>query len=449
MADDSTTGGSLRILALLSGDDSLDATTREALSRVDPPFRAYTDPAAALAASEAEPPRLVLCDDANPETDAAAFHRAVGERTGAALTQFLAILPESSEPSTLYGPDSAIEHYLCRPFRAETLTALVRLLLDRGAEIASAVGDDAGPNVQVRRPARFSARPLYGDAVAFVRDAFDRGARGSPPKTETGGLLAEKLHTSLLQGNLLLLRALEPYRRFELPTHCANVAIFSAKIAMGLRLPLVDTLRVIQAGLVHDIGMARLPERILEKEGPLSEEEREEMERHPSYGAELVRPLGPEYGWLERAIHEEHERYQGQGYPRGLAGDEIDEAAQIIGVADMFEAYSHARSYRSPFTSFEALEKLIALRDDLFAPSIIEALADEISVFPLDSYVLLSTGEIGRVIGTNPENLMRPTIEVVWDGAWNPLPEPRRTELGEALEITIERPLYEAEVPIT
>lgn len=308
---------------------------------------------------------------------------------------------------------------------------------------------ESGPTLQIRRPARFSARPLHAEAVAYVRDSLEAASERDPPDTERAKVVAERLHTSLLQSNMLLLRALEPYKRFDLATHCANVSIIAGKIAMGMEWSLQPTLRCLQAGLIHDLGMTRLPDRILRKEGTLTDAERKEMQRHPTLGAEILEPLGEEYAWLRRAVAQEHERRDGSGYPRGLPGEDIDPLATVLGVADEFEAFSHARSYRSPFTAYEALERVLAMREGRFPSDVVDALANEISVFPLDSYVLLSTGEIGRVVASNAENLMRPTVELLWDEDWQPLPEPERVRLADRPQVSVTRPLHEAEVPIT
>jgi HD-GYP domain-containing protein (c-di-GMP phosphodiesterase class II) len=172
------------------------------------------------------------------------------------------------------------------------------------------------------------------------------------------------------------------------------------------------------------------------------------MQQHPLLGAEIVSRLGTDFEWLERAIRQEHERVDGSGYPEKLSGDEIDIIGKILGVADVFEAFSHSRAYRSPFTAFEALERVMEMRGTVFDGEIVDALADEISVFPLDSYVKLSSGAIGRVVATNPDNLMRPTIEVLWNENWKPI-EPRVVSLDDAPDVVIERPLHESEVPIT
>lgn len=406
MGDTGTGSGGARdgIVLLLSGEPERDRRAREALAGVDGGLSETEDPEAALAAIE---DGAVLAVGA-PGALAAVGRLAVGEPAPAG---------EAGE--------------------------------DRDEAAVRPSAGEGGPTLQIRRPARFSARPLHAEAAAFVRTALDAAGRGEAPEMGAAKITAERLHTSLLQSNLLLLRALEPYKRFDLATHCTNVAIIAGKIALGLDWPLEDTLRVLQAGLLHDLGMMRLPERILAKEGTLTPAEREEMQEHPRMGAELLEPLGPEYAWLRRAVLQEHERRDGQGYPEGLAGDDIDPAAAVLGVADVFEAFSHARSYRSPFTAYEALEKVLAMRGERFRPDIVDALANEISVFPLDSYVLLSTGEIGRVVATNPENLMRPTVEVLWDAAWNPVSSPARVQLAERPEVSVTRPLHEAEVPIT
>ncbi len=436
-------GGDRRILALLSEQQQENQRVREALIRVNVGANVVDSPAGIGTSIAAGGVDLVVCDAQTMEPQRA--HELVLSNVpdGERQPVFLALV-DSFDRDRL-GREPAFAHFLARPFRAETLTALCRSLLE---DIRSDVSTDRTLAVAIRQPARFSARPLYADAVSFARESLARGREGLAPDMGWARLVAERLHTSLVQSNLLLNRALEPHQRFDLSTHSVNVAIFAGKIAHSRDLPLDSTLRAIEAGLVHDIGMARLPESILFKESGLSAEERQEMERHPTLGAELIAQLGPSYGWLERAIRQEHERAGGQGYPEGLAQEEIDPIARVLGVADVFEAFSHTRAYRSPFTAYEALERVVAMREEYFDGAIVDALANEISVFPLDSYVKLSSGAIGRVIATNPGNLMRPTIEVLWNESWAPI-DPKIMALDQVPDIAIERPLHESEVPIT
>ena len=95
------------------------------------------------------------------------------------------------------------------------------------------------------------------------------------------------------------------------------------------------------------------------------------------------------------------------------------------------------------------MEKVVGLREESLSAEVVAALVDEISAFPLDSFVLLSTGEIGRVVATNPTNLMRPVIRTVWDPLWKPVEVSRTLDLSEETSVSVTRPLHETEIPIT
>ena len=84
-----------------------------------------------------------------------------------------------------------------------------------------------------------------------------------------------------------------------------------------------------------------------------------------------------------------------------------------------------------------------------FDPGVVSALVNEISAFPLDSYVQLTSGEIGRVTATDPENLFRPEVELLWDSEWQPIDPPRRLELAKEPGMTVARLLLANELPLS
>jgi HD-GYP domain-containing protein (c-di-GMP phosphodiesterase class II) len=122
-----------------------------------------------------------------------------------------------------------------------------------------------------------------------------------------------------------------------------------------------DRLRVLsQAAMLHDIGKIGVPDSILNKPGPLTDDEYRTIQEHPVRGHAIikeVRSLQPALG----GIRHHHERYDGTGYPDGLTGDGIPLDARIIAVADVFDALTSARSYRDAWTVNRALE---AIRQD-------------------------------------------------------------------------------------
>ncbi|MDH3297073.1 MAG: HD domain-containing protein [Gemmatimonadota bacterium] len=330
--------------------------------------------------------------------------------------------------------------WMTLPASSSALTAACRGLV---------AGSPTQGRLRARPPGGAACSVLYGDIVGAAANALERAGNGIPPDLGEVRLIAERVHSHLLRENGLVNQSLESHAEFDLPRHSANVAIIAGKIGLGLAAGVEDIVRVIMAGIVHDIGMARLPDRLLQKPGRLDAAELELLRTHPVLGAELLDGVDARYRWLTPIILQEHERMQGQGYPTGLLASAIDPLAQIIGLSDVFEALSHPRAYRSPYTALEALEQVSEMKGEYFEPGMVAALINEISAFPLDSYVQLSTGEIGQVVGTNPENILRPEVLVRWDAAWNPAHPPKRIDLAFAPDVTVARALLETELPIT
>ncbi len=264
------------------------------------------------------------------------------------------------------------------------LPADVHIVTDPG-RILEAASPEA--RVRAREPRPFAPNKLYEEAKAYVEEVHARVREGGDPDIDSGRVLAERMHTDLLRDNVLINRSLEPHESYDLASHSVNVAILGGKIALGMVSGIEDVVQVIHAGLLHDVGMARLPEKLLGNRAAWSDRELEALRKHPVLGAEVIEKASPRSEWLQRAVLQEHERARGQGYPYGLYDRDIDPVARILAVADVFEALSHPRSYRSPFTALEALERVVGMQEEYFAPQVVSALVNEISAFPLDSYV--------------------------------------------------------------
>ncbi|MCQ2552967.1 MAG: HD-GYP domain-containing protein [Clostridia bacterium] len=127
--------------------------------------------------------------------------------------------------------------------------------------------------------------------------------------------------------------------------HSNRVAEYSAKIAMSLGLSEAQQKEIYWMGLLHDIGKIAVADSIINKPGKLTDEEFQEIKRHPSAGAEILKNVS-EMPNLQVGGRWHHERYDGKGYPDGLAGDAIPIEARIIAVADSYDAMTSNRSYR-------------------------------------------------------------------------------------------------------
>ncbi len=139
--------------------------------------------------------------------------------------------------------------------------------------------------------------------------------------------------------------------------HSAAVARYSRAIAPRAGYSRREEELVHIAALLHDIGKFILPDRILKANVPLTDEDWMLIKRHPQQGARVVSSLDG-YGPVAEIILAHHERIDGKGYPRGLAGDEIPELARIISVADTYDVMTARDSYRTPMSSYDAIVEL-------------------------------------------------------------------------------------------
>ncbi|MHB1842806.1 MAG: HD domain-containing phosphohydrolase [Sulfobacillus sp.] len=145
-------------------------------------------------------------------------------------------------------------------------------------------------------------------------------------------------------------------------------------VALGKRMGLgrEDLLHLEWGAHLHDIGKIGVPDAILSKPGPLTAEERQIMQAHPTLGYRMLSHLDFLGKGLD-VVRCHHERYDGTGYPEGLAAEAIPLLARIFSVADSFDAMTSVRPYRKPFTHLEAQEELIREQGRQFDPAVVEA----------------------------------------------------------------------------
>ncbi len=139
--------------------------------------------------------------------------------------------------------------------------------------------------------------------------------------------------------------------------HCERLARYAMLIGQRLGLPDEDLAALYRGGFLHDVGKIAIPDAILSKAGPLTEDEREQMRAHTTVGEHLCGDLRA----LKRVrpiIRHHHERLDGSGYPDGLRGEDIPLLAQIIGVVDVFDALTTDRPYKAACSASEAIAEL-------------------------------------------------------------------------------------------
>ena len=174
-----------------------------------------------------------------------------------------------------------------------------------------------------------------------------------------------------IQDILLLARSVEE-KDEETEGHCHRLERLAVATGEKLDLDGDQLVTLSYAAYLHDVGKVRVPDEILNKPGPLTDEEWVEMRRHPEYGArmledkEFLRDAG-------RIVIAHHERYDGSGYPRGLAGDDIPIEARIISVVDAYDAMVSDRPYRKALSKETALAEIERNSGSQFDPRVVRA----------------------------------------------------------------------------
>ena len=154
--------------------------------------------------------------------------------------------------------------------------------------------------------------------------------------------------------------------------HSAAVAVYSRDIAKELGMPQAEVDRVHLCALLHDIGKIGLRAEILQKTSALTDEEWEEMRDHSRIGAEILGRV-EDYADVAAIVRSHHERWDGAGYPDGLAADQIPKLARIIAVADSYNAMTSDRPYRLAMTTERAIQQLLLGKESQFEPALVEA----------------------------------------------------------------------------
>lgn len=154
--------------------------------------------------------------------------------------------------------------------------------------------------------------------------------------------------------------------------HVERMTTYSLLLAdyLGWYQARIEQLRF--GAILHDIGKIHIPQTILQKPGPLNEEEWQLIKRHPITGAEMIKNL---LSLAEAApiVRHHHERWNGEGYPDGLAGKAIPEGSRIVAVADAFDSMTTHRPYGSRFTPQQALEEILKLTGEYYDPNVVIA----------------------------------------------------------------------------
>lgn len=318
--------------------------------------------------------------------------------------------------------------------------------LERAGIYAVYVDDALGEGIDVPQAlseeTRARATAALGHAIDKVR------AEQSPslsPETvgelgEIAKLIAEEIATC--GDAILALQDLAAADSYTLQ-HSIDVAAVGLLIARRLfyeagwldhrrrrRYDKVDE-RLVQLGLgllLHDVGKLIVPTEILVKPSPLDPEEWELVRRHPLAGLDLL--AGANISSMTRAvIRSHHERWDGSGYPSGIAGERIPQFARIAAVADVYDAMTSERPYSPARAPYEVWKHVVDAAGSAFDPEVVGIFRRVVAPYPPGSEITLEDGRRGIVVSFPHHQLDRPRVRIAWDAKGRAV-DPYEIDLG-------------------
>ena len=257
---------------------------------------------------------------------------------------------------------------------------------------------------------------LYEKACTYLDQVLNAVKNRQSFALDPGFRVLQKMTELNHPRDELFIKAIHIDDRFKYVIHhSVNVAIYCLKMAENLVFSKKQKLEVAMAALLHDVGMAVIPDKILYKQEKLSQEEIDILRERPNYSYKILRSFGDGFAYLAESAAQVYERVDGSGYPRAMRGDEIHEYAQIIGLLDMYEALIHSRPQREKLTHFTAVKEIINTCKHRFQRKHLKSLLSIFTAFPIYSFVRLNSNAIGKVIETYPEQPMRPKLQIIYD----------------------------------
>ncbi len=216
--------------------------------------------------------------------------------------------------------------------------------------------------------------------------------------------------------------------------HALGCSIWAASFGRHLGMEKEELRELALGGLLFDVGKTRMSGDILTRQSQLDSYQLEEMRRHVQHGVDILQSTPGVSSEIVAMVATHHERYNGTGYPLGLAGSDIPMGGRILGLIDSYDALTNLRPYAAALSPHQAITELYECRGTLFQSELVEQFILTCGIYPTGSLVELSNGQVGVVTAVHSLKRLRPSIMLLLDEHKLPLSQFRSIDLGEASE---------------
>ena len=288
------------------------------------------------------------------------------------------------------------------------------------------------------------ARTLHSGALQQCIKLLDSIRKGDEIPMPDLEIVAGAMVDSVLRNSTALALLARMQEKDEYTgAHSLETSIWALVFGRHLGLDRESLAALGLGALLLDVGKTKLPETLLEKQGPITEDERLIFNQHVGHSLEIIRKAKGSDRRIIDMVATHHERYDGSGYPRGWKGNQIPVFGRIAGIVDSYAAMTNDRPYAKAMSSYDAMREFKANSDKLFQSEMVEQFIQAIGIFPTGTLVELNTGEVGIVLKEFSANRLRPELALILDAQKNRLEKFRVLDLSkqrdESPEFWIER----------
>lgn len=246
-------------------------------------------------------------------------------------------------------------------------------------------------------------------------------------------IINDILGSETMLSTMMDMRSFDDYTYY----HSINVCALSVVTAMGMNYSRPELGEVGIGAILHDIGKVFVSRDILTKPEKLTDEEYRQVQKHTELGYETLKEYRDISLLSAHIAYQHHEYPDGNGYPRGLKGDDIHPYARLVSVSDVYDALTSDRVYRPGLLPHQAIEYILAHTGTQFFNDVVKAFVRYTPLYPIGTMVRLSNKIIGAVTDINQGFIGRPVVRVLYDERSQPLGEAYEIDLSKRHDLVV------------